>query len=393
MSVPITPERFTAGLRSAGVGLVTSVPCSYFGSVLRHLDDSGEPGPRHLAAANEGSALASAAGSWLAGVPAAVLMQNSGFGNMVNPLTSLLLPYRIPVLVFVSMRGWPQASPGEPQHVWMGRVVPGWLESLELPYWLLTQSGKPPYEQVLAAAGQALRRRRPAFVLVGKGAIAPVAVSAGGRAGEVAGGAVAGGAVARRPTRADVVGALAAERSGEFVIATTGYLSRELYDVDDRPANFYMQGSMGHAGAIALGVALSRPERRVVVLDGDGALLMHLGAAAAIGHFAPANLLHVVFDNASYESTGGQPVAARAVNYPAVASGLGYRRVLSADTAAALRPAVRELLDERGPAMLLVRGVPSHEPRGRASEAIGVDEIAARFAAALAARCPDLAAR
>ncbi|MDQ2837811.1 MAG: phosphonopyruvate decarboxylase [Actinomycetota bacterium] len=370
MNPPIGPAEFVSGLRSIGIGQLTSVPCSYFTGVLRHLDRGTEPRLPQLAAVNEGSALALAAGSWLGGVPAAVLAQNSGFGNLINPLTSLLMPYRIPALVFISMRGWPVADPGEPQHLEMGRVVPDWLDSLDIPYRFLTADGQP-LAEILAELAPVLADRRPAFVLVAKGVLdagpAEAVVQAVG------------------PNRADLIEALLAERTDEFAISTTGYLSRALFNAGDRPDNFYMQGSMGHAGAIALGAALARPERRVLVLDGDGALLMHLGSGATVGHVRPDNLLHLVFDNAGYESTGAQPTAAVRVDFAAVASGLGYRRVLEAGRVEQLRPAIAELLAGPGPALLVVHGATSAgTPDGRASEAISTAEIASRFAGALA---------
>jgi phosphonopyruvate decarboxylase len=358
-------------LREIGIGRLTSVPCSYFTGILRHVERQVQPNLPHLAAVNEGSALAVAAGSWLGGVPAAVLAQNSGFGNLVNPLTSLLLPYRIPALVLLSMRGWPVAEPGEPQHALMGRVVPSWLDSLDVPYRFLTVDG-PPLAEVLAELAPALADRRPAFVLVGKGVFDP------GVADPVA--------PAEGIDRTALVTALLAGRSGEFVVSTTGYLSRELFNAGDDPANFYMQGSMGHAAAIALGVALAQPERRLLILDGDGALLMHLGAGATIGHVSQANLLHVVYDNHGYESTGGQPTAAGRVDFAAVACALGYRRTLTVAQPDELPAAVTDLLAGPGPALLVVRGIPSSTPSGRASEAISTEQIAARFTAALTDR-------
>jgi phosphonopyruvate decarboxylase len=364
-----------SGLRGIGIGRLVSVPCSYFTGILRHVESPVQPNLPHLAAVNEGNALALAAGSWLGGEPAAVLAQNSGFGNLINPLTSLLLPYRIPALVFLSMRGWPAAEPGEPQHAEMGRVVPAWLDSLDIPYRFLTADGDP-LAGVLAELAPVLADRRPAFILTGKGVFDP--------------GSPVAAADAAGIDRARLVTALLAERNSEFILSTTGYLSRELFNAGDVPANFYMQGSMGHAAAIALGVAMARPDRRVVVLDGDGALLMHLGVGATIGHVQPDNLLHVVYDNAGYESTGGQPTAAGRVDFAAAAAALGYRRTSGISRPHELPGAVADLLSGPGPALLVVRGIPSGTPSGRASEAISTEQIAARFAAALADPEPGL---
>ncbi|ANP48596.1 phosphonopyruvate decarboxylase [Streptomyces griseochromogenes] len=362
-------EAFLAGLEAIGVSLVSGVPCSYFKEPIRRLEQ--HPRIRYVPAVNEGSALAIAAGARLTGETAAVVAQNSGFGNLVNPLTSLALPYRIPLLVFVSMRGWPTADAGEPQHHWMGKVVPPWLESLEVPYWWLTTDGPSP-DAVVKEAGTVLESGRTAFVLVGKGAL------------KDAGAAPAPDPAAPRasvPDRDDLVDAVLAEVREERILSTTGYLSRTLYNRGDRPGNFYMQGSMGHVAGLALGAALARPEERFVVLDGDGSALMHLGSLATVGHFTPANLVHVVFDNQAYDSTGGQPTTSATTDFAAVARACGYRQVRRVGTAAGLRPALRALLDAPGPGLLAVDGKVGGAPCERASNSLSVAGIATRFAA------------
>jgi phosphonopyruvate decarboxylase len=351
-------------------GLVTGVPCSYFAGPLRLLEKGA--GPRYLAAVNEGSALAIAAGAELAGVRPVVLAQNSGFGNMINPLTSLVLPYRIPLTVLVSMRGWPTASTGEPQHYWMGRVVPDWLDSLDIAHWTLTADG-PGLDELLRQAQPVLRDGRPAFVLVAKDAIAndaPMDVAE----------------PPTLPTRDDVVAAVAAEVGDGYLLSTTGYLSRSLYNLGDRDRNFYMQGSMGHVGSLALGAALARPDSRFVVLDGDGALLMHLGALATIGDAAPANLTHVVFDNGVYDSTGGQRTGCNRADFAAVALASGYRDATEVDSVDALRSTLRAALATAGPSLLVVRGAPGGAAGKRASNTMSLEEISDRFRDSLAAR-------
>ncbi|MYW17017.1 phosphonopyruvate decarboxylase [Streptomyces sp. SID2955] len=359
-------DALLAGLEDIGVSLVSGVPCSYFKEPIRRLER--HPRIRYVPAVNEGSALAVAAGARLTGEPTAVIAQNSGFGNLVNPLTSLVLPYRIPVLVLVSMRGWPTADAGEPQHHWMGKVVPAWLDSLEVPYWWLTADGPSP-DAVVAQAGTALDSGRSAFVLVGKGALRDTAPEAEGGAG------------AQAPDRDDLVAAVLAEVGEERILSTTGYLSRTLYNGGDRPGNFYMQGSMGHVAALGLGAALARPEDRFVVLDGDGSALMHLGSLATVGHHAPANLVHVVFDNQAYDSTGGQPTTSGTTDFAAVARAVGYRQARRVGTRAGLRPALRALLDAPGPSLLAVDGKIGGAPGERASSSLSVTDIAARFTA------------
>nr|WP_042187356.1 phosphonopyruvate decarboxylase [Kibdelosporangium sp. MJ126-NF4]CEL18021.1 Phosphonopyruvate decarboxylase [Kibdelosporangium sp. MJ126-NF4]CTQ90751.1 Phosphonopyruvate decarboxylase (EC 4.1.1.82) [Kibdelosporangium sp. MJ126-NF4] len=350
----ISAQSFVDQLDEIGVRSVAGVPCSYLAGPTALL------GSRYLAAANEGSALAIAAGGRLGGHTGGVFVQNSGFGNLINPLTSLVLPYRIPVVVAMTMRGWPQADPGEPQHYWMGQVVPQWLDSMKIPYWLLTaDTDRVP--DVRAALDDGL----PAFLLVGKGAIGKSDTQAEVRPG---------------PSRADVVKAVLDATGGDFVLSTTGYLSRELFNQEDRDTNFYMQGSMGHVAAVALGAARARPDRRHVVLDGDGSMLMHMGTLATIGHYGPANLRHIVVDNGTYESTGGQPTTADTSDLPGIARSCGYRTVATAGTPEELTALLRTA--QPGPVFIHVPVAPSPAPAGRASEKITPPQMATRFAEA-----------
>jgi phosphonopyruvate decarboxylase len=365
-----TAQGMLDALQAHDYDLVTGVPCSYFAGPLRLLDRGA--GPRYIAAVNEGSALAIAAGAQLGGQRPAVLAQNSGFGNLINPLTSLVLPYRIPLTVLLSMRGFPTASSGEPQHHWMGRVVPDWLDSLEVAHWLLTPDG-PPLAELLNRARPVLDAGRPAFVLVTKGSVAddaPADAQAEPRA-------------ARPPMRDDVVIAVLAEAGDAHLVSTTGYLSRSLFNLGDRVCNFYMQGSMGHASGLTLGAALAQPERRFVVLDGDGAALMHFGTLATIGRLAPANLTHVVWDNGVYDSTGGQRTGSGQVDFAAVARACGYRGAWRVDALHALRPVLRAALAATGPSIVVVNGVPGGPTGDRASKAVTVEEIGDRFRTSL----------
>jgi phosphonopyruvate decarboxylase len=368
----ISAQSALDALTANGYGLATGVPCSYFAGVLRLLERGA--GPRYVAAVNEGSAIAIAAGAELGGQQPVVLAQNSGFGNMINPLTSLVLPYRIPMTVMVSMRGWPTASAGEPQHYWMGRVMPDWLESLGIAHWMLTTGG-PPLAAVLRSARPILNAGRPAFILVAKGVIAddtPRDVSAA--------------ASARTLTREEVVATVVAEAGDDaYLLSTTGYLSRSLFNLGDRDRNFYMQGSMGHVAGVALGAALAHPESRFVVLDGDGAVLMHMGCLATIGDRSAPNLTHVIFDNGVYDSTGGQPTGAHA-DFASAALACGYHDAWRADTTDELCSALRAALATAGPAAIVVGGAPGGDPGERASSSVSVDEIGDRFRKNLAAR-------
>lgn len=162
--------------------------------------------------------------------------------------------------------------------------------------------------------------------------------------------------------RAEATAAVLAALDRELLVAANGMISREAFACRDRPESFYMIGSMGLAAAIGLGVALTRPERRVVVLDGDGNLLMGLGSLAMVGERQPANLLHVVLDNEVYGSTGGQRSISDRIALETVAAAAGYPWVRRVESEEALGDGLREALAARGPALLLVKVSPEDAP-------------------------------
>lgn len=171
--------------------------------------------------------------------------------------------------------------------------------------------------------------------------------------------------------------------TNEPVVNATGYLCRVSQAVADRPGNFYMIGSMGMASSIALGIALSKPRKKVIALDGDGAVLMNLGALPVAGTLKPENFIHVVIDNASYESTGGQPSFTQTIKLEAIAKASGYRHVARVSTPKALRRAMPAVLKRKGPSFLLVRVTtdPSTPPP---RVVLGPEEITAGFSKSLA---------
>jgi len=327
----IPAEAFCAQLDHAGIGLVTGVPCSFFSGPLQVMER--EPG-RYVAAANEGAALAIAAGAALAGTRAAVIVQSSGFGNLLNPLTSLAMTFDIPVLVFMSLRGWPDPDRDEPQHAVMGRTGEGLLDVLDVPHWILEPDVEHLASVLKSSAG------RVAFVLVPKGTIAPAEKQT---------------TAPVRFARREAVEAILPHLAGALVFTTTGYISRELYGQADRPTHFYMQGSMGHALALGLGAALSDRDRRVVVVDGDGAVLMHQGTCVTVGALGPRNLSHIVLDNGTYESTGGQPTTSGRVDWLKLGAAAGYRSAAICASAEALSGALTAIDGRPGPHLVVAK--------------------------------------
>lgn len=368
----ISAEDFCHELRARGYALATGVPCSHFSGPIELL--SREAGA-YVPAANEGGALAIAAGSAMAGRPCYVMLQNSGLGNLINPLSSLLMTFHIPVLVFVSQRGCPDPAEDEPQHEVMGPATAPVLGALGVSTWPLAKvGGIEELRAVLDEAQQELEKGRPAFVLVDKGAV--------GKAQSTSRPAVREGV-----SSAEAIKLIASVAEGRPIVATTGYTGRELFGLADAPGNFYMQGSMGHASCIGLGVALATPGRAVVVIDGDGAALMHLGALSAIGDQGPENLVHVILDNGAHESTGAQRTTSGTTAFAPIAVAAGYRTGVACDSLAELESALHAALESAGPHLISVSTrLREGEIPPRATSALSADALRERFSAALQGR-------
>jgi len=353
----IDPKRFALAVREAGVTFVCGVPDSLLRHALTALVDAFGP-ERHAGAVNEGAAVALAAGRHLAsGELPLVYLQNSGLGNAVNPLLSLADPevYALPLLLLVGWRGEPEV-PDEPQHRTQGRVTPALLDAMGIPTRVVDDDEPAALAALRWAATEARARSAPVALLVRAGSFAEAE-----RAARPASAARPPPPLTRERAIERIAATLPADAS---VVASTGMIARELYEHRRRAGesgagDFLTVGSMGHASHIALGIAAARPERTVVCLDGDGAVLMHMGALAAVGTSGAANYLHVVLNNGAHDSVGGQPTLAFEVDLAAVARACGYRQavggVVDAD---ALEAQLRSLLAATGPSFLEVRVAP-----------------------------------
>jgi phosphonopyruvate decarboxylase len=333
-------------LRGSGIEYFAGVPdsllkdfCAY---VYEHVDPS-----RNLIAANEGAAVALAAGHYLAtGELSLVYMQNSGLGNAINPLTSLVDPaiYGIPSLLLIGWRGEPGRT-DEPQHVKQGAVTLDTLGALKTRSEVLADTIGEAAQQLDRAVAHLKDNSAPFALVVRAGTFGRYE----NQAGE---------ADRYEMRREDAIIEVASHLSPEDVIvSTTGKASRELFEHraatgGDHAGDFLTVGSMGHASQIALGIALSRPERQVICLDGDGAVIMHMGALAIIGSRCPANFKHVVINNGSHDSVGGQPTAAFDIDLPAIARGCGYRSAWRVRGRDDVTTAVREMRGQEGPVLL-----------------------------------------
>lgn len=357
----IDAETFCRELEARGFTFFSGVPCSYLRGPFARLEHRDG----YVSAPNEGVALALAAGAQLAGRRAALLVQNSGLGNLLDPLTSLLMPYEIPVLIVMSLRGWPDPGDDEPHHRVMGRATAALLDAIGLAHAVLEPS-EGGLAAVLDRADAQYRRDRAFAMLVPKATVdscpPPPAPS--------------------HPAmhRASALAAVAAHLDGALVYSTTGMISRELFGLRDGPRNFYMQGSMGHAIGLGLGTALSRPDTPVVVVDGDGSALMHLGGLALVGECRPANLTHLVLDNGTFDSTGGQRTRNRPVAWDRLARSVGYRTAATCDTVGGVDECLRSIAGLPGPhlvAMRIAPGGPTTPPR--VTSAHTNPQIRARF--------------
>ena len=327
-------------LADNGVSFFTGVPDSYLNGFCNYaLKHCGE---RNVIAANEGNAVGIAAGHYFATreIPL-VYMQNSGEGNAVNPLASLAdrAVYAAPMLLLIGWRGQEDTEPNHPQHKLQGEITLKLLDLLHIPYTVLTDSEEE-FGQTVRKAVHYCESTRGVYALV-----APRGVMAD----------------PDKPNNTDNTYPMSREEAIEIILdhmpedtvfcATTGRATRELYFLrekrgENKARDFLNVGSMGHASSVALGMALARPERHIVVLDGDSAAMMHMGAMTMVSKVSAPRYLHVVLNNGAHESVGGQPSAGHLVDFTKVAEACGYRTVGgAAKTREELAVAVEALRD------------------------------------------------
>lgn len=344
-------QQLFKSLRGRGVSFFTGVPDSALKSLSSLLLQQCTP-HEHIIAANEGNAVGLAMGHYLAtGMPAVVYMQNSGLGNAINPLVSLADPevYSIPMLLMIGWRGKPDQH-DEPQHIKQGRITTTLLETLEIPYRIAKQGDDP--ESLLAELWPVmLEGHRPVALVIEKDALSPVRSECSAKPQ----------ALDASPTpfvREQVISQLldyAAE--ADCFIATTGKTGRELFELrvqrGEPQHDFLTVGGMGHTASLALGVALST-QKRIICLDGDGSVLMHMGALGILGTHQPRQFLHVLLNNECHESVGGQPTIAGSLDFQAIAKACGYAGYAKAVCSASLEKAWQTLSTRSGVTMLEV---------------------------------------
>lgn len=303
----------------------------------------------NIIAANEGAAIGLAAGYHLAtGKAGVVYMQNSGEGNIINPLASLTDKevYNIPVLLLIGWRGRPGMH-DEPQHVKQGKVTTGLLNVMGVNYDVLSLDEEKAKKQIEKAV-EALRRNEVYALVIEKGTFEDYQLQSIEHNNLT---------MSREEAIQTVASAL---DSKDAIVSTTGMISRELFEArtawgQGHERDFLTVGSMGHASQIALGIALEKENRTIWCFDGDGASIMHMGSMAIIASKAPKNYVHVVFNNGAHDSVGGQPTVGLKIDIPAVAKAVGYREAFSVDTKEALEAVLKEVKATEGPVLLEVK--------------------------------------
>lgn len=320
----ISPAFFIEKLRENGVDFFAGVPDSLLKNMCAYITDHFDTA-HNIITANEGAAIGLAAGHYLAtGQPACVYMQNSGEGNIINPLASLTDQevYNIPVLLLIGWRGRPGVH-DEPQHVKQGKITTGLLNVMGINYEVLVKD-EDKAEKQIAKAIRALQNKDAFALVIEKDTFDDYKLQ----------NVEVNNLTMSREEAIQTVAAALGEK--DCIVSTTGMISRELFEYraamnQGHERDFLTVGSMGHASQIALGVALAQPERRVWCFDGDGAVIMHMGSMAIVANKAPKNYVHVVFNNGAHDSVGGQPTVGLKIDLPAVASAVGYKTAISVD--------------------------------------------------------------
>lgn len=340
----------------------TGVPDSTFKSWMSFLNDMDGKGLTNRIAAIERDAIGLASGYHVATNKIGVVyMQNSGLGNTINPITSLAdkSVYNIPMLLMVGWRGGPGLENDAPQHTKMGQITPGLLAMLDIKFSILPKDLEKA-KQVIEAAKIHMQNTNELYALV---------ITKGAIEGYEKQNKTSQNLEMKREDAIKIIVDIIEENS--VILGTTGKTSRELFEhrVTKNPGpyendsardlrhqkDFLMVGSMGAASAFAAETALQTPHRSVYIFDGDGAAIMSAGVLSTIGHYAPKNLTHVIFDNASYESTGGQPTTSGSVDFEKLALANGYKHALTVETREQLIQAANQLKNQEGPQMLIVK--------------------------------------
>ena len=344
----ISPAFFIETLKSNGIDFFAGVPDSLLKNICAYIADHVD-GSHNIITANEGAAIGLAAGYHLAtGKAGVVYMQNSGEGNIINPLASLTdrEVYNIPVLLLIGWRGRPGVH-DEPQHVKQGKVTTGLLNVMGVNYEVLSKEEDKAAAQI-AKAAKALKENQVFALVIEKDTFEEYKLQ-NVEVNDLT------------MTREEAIQAVASALGPkDVIVSTTGMISRELFEAraawgQGHERDFLTVGSMGHASQIALGIALEKKDRKVWCFDGDGATIMHMGSMAIVASKKPSNYVHVVFNNGAHDSVGGQPTVGLKIDLPAIAKAVGYTAAYSVSTKEQLNDQLKQLSVPQGPILLEVK--------------------------------------
>ena len=340
----IAPADFCTYLQSHNISQYYGVPDSLLKSLCAFIDNTFADS-QHVITANEGNAMAMATGFHLgSGQPAAVYLQNSGLGNIVNPLTSLCDPmvYSIPMLLIIGWRGEPGVK-DEPQHIKQGAVTLEQLDVLGVPYEVIDERSQLSKLDDLLTTMNC--ESRPVAVVIKSGTFESVKANPREQRYSL-----------KREKAIECI--LKSLPYDALVVSTTGKTSREVFEIRQQKEqlnnDFLTVGAMGHTASIALGVAMAQPERTVIALDGDGSMLMHMGAMAVVGAVEPKKFIHVVLNNQSHESVGGQPTVVEHIDIRQLSMACGYNYYQKVATIEELNLVMRGAIDQQGPQLIEV---------------------------------------
>jgi len=336
-----------------GITFFSGVPDSTFKDWMKFLSRHHGEKLTNIIACNECEAIALVSGYYLATRKIGVVyMQNSGEGKAVNPLTSLCDSdvYSIPLIMMIGWRGEP-GKKDEPQHKKMGRVMIPLLETIEIPYEIMPDEIDKAAIVIANMVNISQNGKTPVALIIKRNTFETY---------DFENMDLTGSSSEDSMDREEAIKVTVESLAGdEIIVSTTGKTSRELFEYrvqrGEDPRDFYSVGSMGCATSIANGIAISKKHKKVVIFDGDGAVLMQMGSLATVGYYNAKNLYHIIYDNNSYDSTGGQPTTANRVDFEKIAIGCNYKGAVTVKTKAELMNAVNNLKNFEGPHMIIVK--------------------------------------
>ena len=345
----ISPKFFIDKLGELGIDFFAGVPDSLLKNICAYISDNIDA-EHNIIAANEGGAIGLAAGYHMAtNKIGCVYMQNSGEGNIINPLASLTDKevYNIPVLLLIGWRGRP-GEHDEPQHIKQGKITTGLLNTMGINFDVLSKEESKAAKQ-LEKAVATMHSTHEVYALVIEKETFENHILSNTEQNNY------------EMSREEAIGlVVTATQPQDVIVGTTGMISRELFEYREKAGqgherDFLTVGAMGHASQIALGIALMKKDRTIWCFDGDGASIMHMGGMAIVASKAPKNLVHVVFNNGAHDSVGGQPTVGLQINLQEIAASVGYKTAISVDCKESLQKALRTIHEAEAPIFLEIK--------------------------------------